>query len=197
MTDCPDGLMRDLLPEYAHGVLGAEAAARVSAHLDACDACRAELALLAQLRAGLDVDTPRIDVAAIARALPVTSQAQPALRPVRGRGIRRQVWQYAAAAGLVLAVGGGLVLRNGASGPGVRVADTAHVQVPGATQAWAPTATSTPEDDGITFGGGLSDLTLEELQALLGQMDSVRTLPSSDPESVTPVIAMNEGGKTL
>jgi len=55
---------------------------------------------------------------------------------------------------------------------------------------------SSRAEDGISFGGGLSDLSVNDLQALLGQMDSVRTLPSTDPESMTPVI-MNEGGKTL
>ncbi|MHB1311437.1 MAG: zf-HC2 domain-containing protein, partial [Gemmatimonadaceae bacterium] len=36
MTECPDGLMRDLLPEYVHGTLPADAAARVDRHLEAC-----------------------------------------------------------------------------------------------------------------------------------------------------------------
>ena len=52
-------------------------------------------------------------------------------------------------------------------------------------------------DEGISFGGGLSDLSVEDLQTLLGQMSSIKALPSTDPESMTPVIATNEGGKTL
>jgi anti-sigma factor RsiW len=194
MTDCPDGLMRDLLPEYAHGVLKAEAAARVAAHLAVCEACRGEFALLNRARAALSLGMPHMDVAAIVRALPAApATLQPARRVAPRRRVSQHVWQYAAAAGLVLAVGGGIVWQRTSQAPSARVADSAHV----ATVPVESTQAPAPSDDGITFGGGLSDLSLNDLQALLGQMDSIRTLPSTDPESMTPVIAMNEGGKTL
>ncbi|MDQ8154632.1 MAG: zf-HC2 domain-containing protein [Gemmatimonadota bacterium] len=199
MTDCPDGLVRDLLPEYAHGVLEADDAARVTAHLADCAMCREELALLGQVRAALEKGAPVIDVAAIVRALPAAPAAQPSQRrPEAQRAARgwvsRHTWHYAAAAGLVLAVGSGIVWRRGAVDPTVRLADSSHVRA--AAESTAPQAAGA-EEDGIMFGGGLSDLSVNDLQALLGQMDSVRTLPSVDPESMTPVIAMTEGGKTL
>ncbi len=192
MTDCPNGLMRDLLPEYAHGVLGAEDAARVAEHLAGCAACRAEMALLARVQGALALGVPRMNVAAIAAALPT---APPAVRVMPRRWVSRHVWQYAAAAGLVLVVGGGIVWRRTPDADAVRVADSSHVAVvAGAEPAQSPALV--PSEGGITFGGGLSDLSLNDLQSLLGQMDSVRTLPSTDPESMTPVI-LNEGGKTL
>ena len=194
MTDCPDGLMRDLLPEYALGLLETADANRVAQHLAACETCRAELALLGQVRAGVTLGVPRMDVAAIVSALPApAAQSQPTIRLAPRRTAVRHLWQYAAAAGLVLLVGGGIVWR---SGPERELAQVADSTVVAAVPAESVQVQGTP-DDGITFGGGLSDLSLDDLQALLGQMDSVRTLPSSDPESVTPVIAMNEGGKTL
>src|SRR5512133_1917191 len=104
MTDCPNDLMRDLLPEYALGVLGADDAARVAEHLGACAECRAELALLDRVQDGLALGVPRMDVAAIVAALP---KPQPAVRVMPRRVVSRHVWQYAAAAGLVLVVGGG------------------------------------------------------------------------------------------
>jgi anti-sigma factor RsiW len=183
--------MRDLLPEYAHGVLGAADAAQVAEHLASCGECRAELALLTRVQGALALGVPRMDVAAIAAALP---KATPVVRVMPRRWVSRHVWQYAAAAGLVLIVGGGIVWRGAPATDAVRVADSSHV-----VAAAGPESTQSPavrSVDGITFGGGLSDLSLNDLQALLGQMDSVRTLPSTDPESMTPVI-LNEGGKTL
>lgn len=196
MTDCPNGLMRDLLPEYAHGVLGADDAARVGEHLAACARCRAELALLKRVQDGLALGVPRMNVAAIVAALPrAPLQPQPAVRVMPPRWVRRHVWQYAAAAGLVLVVGGGIVWRRAPDAEAVRVADSSFVVVAAGAESTQTPASSRAED-GISFGGGLSDLSVNDLQALLGQMDSVRTLPSTDPESMTPVI-MNEGGKTL
>lgn len=192
MTDCPDGLMRDLLPEYARGVLGADDAARVAGHLAACAMCRAELALLGRVQDGLSLGVPRMDVAAIVAALP---RPQPSVRVMPRRWVSRHVWQYAAAAGLVLVAGGGIVWRRAPDREAVRVADSSRVAVVPGAESTQSSASVLPAN-GITFGGGLSDLSLNDLQALLGQMDSVRTLPSMDPESMTPVI-MNEGGKTL
>ncbi|MDP1891139.1 MAG: zf-HC2 domain-containing protein, partial [Gemmatimonadaceae bacterium] len=80
MTDCPNGVMRDLLPEYAHGVLGADDAARVAEHLAACAMCRAELALFGRVQGALAMGVPRMDVAAIVAALP-KPLAQPLPKP--------------------------------------------------------------------------------------------------------------------
>ncbi|HEY3286755.1 MAG TPA: zf-HC2 domain-containing protein [Gemmatimonadaceae bacterium] len=196
MTDCHDELMRDLLPDYALGALAAEDATRVGSHLAVCASCRAELALLAQVRAGLALAAPRIDVAAIVSALPAPPTAAPRALGIVRAPLRRHLWQYATAAGLLLVAGGGLFWRSSVTETGVRVADSSYVRLATPSESTVSPAAGAA-GDGITFGGGLSDLTLEELQTLLGQMDSVRSLPSTDPESVTPVIAMNEGGKTL
>lgn len=189
MTDCPDGLTRDLLPEYAHGALGAAEAERVRAHLAGCAVCREELALLAQVREAMTHGTARVDVAAIVAALPAPRG------PVR-RVAASHRWQYLAAAGLVLAVGSGVLWQRAPGEPAVRVADSSLVR-PAPRPELTPAQSLARPEDGIVFGGGLSDLSLNDLQVLLGQMDSVRTLPSTDPESMTPVIAMNGGGKTL
>jgi anti-sigma factor RsiW len=191
MTDCPNGLMRDLLPQYALGVLGEEDAARVAAHVAECDACRAELVLLARARTSFALAAPRMDVAAIVSALPSAPRAGRVAAPA---WMRRHVWQYATAAGLLLAVGGGIVWQTAPETTPAPLADTTLARGIAAPES---TALAAPDsDEGITFGGGLSDLSLDDLQKLMGQMDSVRTLPSKDPESVTIVIA-NEGGRTL
>lgn len=196
MTDCPNGLIRDQLPEYVHGVLAADAVALVDAHLAGCAECRAEVALLGNVRTALSQGAPVLDVAAIVAALPVPRQAA---RRVPRRFAWVAGWQYAAAAALVLAVGSGVLWRGAPEQMGQRVADSSSAAwVPGnATVKPSGASVSVQVDDGMTFGGGLSDLTLNDLESLLGQMDSVRTLPSSNPESMTPVITVKEGGKSL
>jgi anti-sigma factor RsiW len=191
MTDCPNGVVRDQLPEYVHGLLSVADAASVDAHLEGCEDCRAEVALLGKARAALSLGAPRIDVAAIAAALPVP-------RGTPHRAPRRFTvatsWQYAAAAALVLAVGSTVVWRRAPDEARERVADSlSAVAVPETTAA----ASRAPLMEGVTFGGGLSDLSLDDLQSLLGQMESLKTLPSSNPESMTPVISVKEGGKSL
>jgi anti-sigma factor RsiW len=198
MTDCPNGLIRDQLPEYVHGVLSADAAALVGAHLAECAECRAEVALLGTVRAALSQGTPVMDVAAIVAAVVAAAPHRTARRAPRRFAVST-VWQFAAAAALVLAVGSTALWRGAPEQMVSRVADpSGAVVVPGSTAAVpADTPASVQSEVGMTFGGGLSDLSLNDLEALLGQMDSVRTLPSSNPESMTPVITVKEGGKSL
>lgn len=196
MTDCPNGLMRDQLPEYVHGVLSAADAAHVTAHLEECGDCRDEVALLATVRADAEGRTPLINVAAIVSALPRPSAVT--ARPAGGRIRSTRAWQFAAAATLVLAVGSSVVWQRSPEGATQRVADSS--QVLPASASTVPTAGAAEQiapTEGMMFGGGLSDLSLNDLESLLGQMDSVRTLPSSQPESMTPVIAVKDGGKAL
>lgn len=194
MTDCPDGVIRDLLPQRVHGTLAAADAALVAQHLSSCAECRDEAALLEHVRDALAYGVPRVDVAATVAALPTPRKDAP--KTAEPRWLVSRSWQYAAAAGLVLAVGGGIVWRRSPASEQVLVADSLGVVARPAKSTDAPAGTSARLEDGITFGGGLSDLSLNDLQALLGQIDSVRTLPSTDPESMTPVIALKEGGKT-
>ena len=51
MIDCPNGDVRDALPEYLNDRLDPARRAEVESHLLRCDACRAELSLLRDLRA--------------------------------------------------------------------------------------------------------------------------------------------------
>ena len=108
-------------------------------------------------------------------------------------GRHRKLWnQYPTQCDLDIAAFGKIAEQGGQ-----RVADSSGTTVPGTTAALAAGAAVAQSENGMTFGGGLSDLSLDDLQSLLGQMDSVRTLPSSDPSSMTPVLTVNEGGKSL
>jgi len=197
MTECPDGLMRDQLPEYVHGTLSADAAARVDRHLEGCASCRHEVVVLKSVRAVAALRTPAVDVSAIVAALPAPPARVLVLEP-RSRRFTVRHWQYAAAAVLVLAVGTTTMWRAAPVADPMRVADSATVVAPLPLAADTPVAVALPAAvrDGMSLGGGLSDLSVADLQALLIQMDSVKILPSRDPASMTPVIEVKEGGKS-
>lgn len=98
MTDCPNGDLRDLLPDLLHGRLAPDARRSVEAHVQGCADCREELALLRTMSASLRRG-PSANVATIVAGIP--SYRAPARQGWRG-------WR-AAAAILVLAGGGASV----------------------------------------------------------------------------------------
>ncbi len=198
MTDCPDGLMRDQLPEYVHGTLAAAEAARVDGHLEVCAACREEVALLQTVRAVAAHRTPAMDVAAIVAALPAAPVAIRVMTS-RPRWTAVRSWQYAAAAVLLLAVSSTTLWRAPRADGPARLADSTQAPARVGASSDTPAVVAVPAraTSGMSFGGGLSDLSLDDLQALLIQMDSVKAVPSSDPAPMTPVIATTEGEKSL
>jgi anti-sigma factor RsiW len=196
MTDCPNGVMRDQLPGYVHGLLSAADVSIIDAHLEGCEDCRAEVALLGKARVALSLGVPRIDVASVVAALPAPRVALRHSPRAASRwfGVAA-AWKYAAAAALVLAVGSSALWHRARGTTGQRLADSSSVVVPESAASVSPAPGRS--EDGITFGGGMSDLSMDDLQSLLGQLDSVKTLPSTNPESMTPIITLKEGGKSL
>ena len=94
MTDCPDGAVRDLLPELVNDRLAPDVRRRVDAHVRDCADCQREVELLRALRASLRRG-PRMDIGTIVSAIPAYRA------PRRSWG----GWR-AAAAIMLLAVGG-------------------------------------------------------------------------------------------
>ncbi|MDQ3997535.1 MAG: zf-HC2 domain-containing protein, partial [Gemmatimonadota bacterium] len=60
MIDCPNGDIRDQLPDFVHDQLSPRARGVVSAHVAGCAACAAELSLLRELRGTLRA-APTVD----------------------------------------------------------------------------------------------------------------------------------------
>src|SRR5688500_2405008 len=107
MNECNNDDVRDLLPLLASGGQ-VESSAAVEAHIAACEACRAELALLKAARQAL-LRAPVVDVARIARAVPAYRRLQrtdPKVVPIESRRVKAPAWRIAAAALLVVAAGG-------------------------------------------------------------------------------------------
>ncbi len=202
MNDCPDGEMRDILPEYASGVLPNEMQERVEAHVAHCTDCAAELALIRTVSASYRM--PKVDVARIVAALP---------QPVRqarasARLFRAQQWRMAA--GIAMIAIGGIsvaVLRSTmhSASPAVPAPSPTPtliaVQTPAGVmspvvQPSTPTelAKHTPRTNPVkmgelSFGGGLSDLSDAQLKSLLLEIDSLDGAPSTEPEvHATPIV---------
>lgn len=209
MIDCPNGDIRDLLPDFLHGRLDAAEHALVAAHLRGCELCREELALLRDLRGALRRG-PRVDVGRITAAIP------PRRAPVREPAARHwSGWRIAAAITLLAAGGTSLaVVRHGAR-PGV---DTTHVatvrsarSLPGSAPVNIATTAPTPSPRGSSSatsssaaprelalaGGTISELDDRELSALLDDIGSLDAVPSADvdtPATISPIAPSSPSG---
>jgi anti-sigma factor RsiW len=200
MFDCANVEIREQLPELLHGKLDAAARARVEAHVASCAECAAELELLRAARAAFS-RTPAIDAAKIVRQLPRPAQV------TRRKSIR---WQMAAAVSFITLGGLSLAIARESYRTGGRDSVPSSVQVPADTvrpdtpsatpkaprevarvpapAAPAPAANARPS---LTFGGGVSDLSDAEVEALLGAIDRVDATPLEDPEHVDVLIPLD------
>lgn len=192
MTNCTNATMKDLLPDLLHDRLTAAVSAEVRAHVDGCDDCRAELALLVQVHAV--AVAPRVDVSRIAAALP-RYRAVPAWR----RSIQSP--QFRMAAALVILAGGIAVGMNAARNrPPTTVPGTARVAVtptPPQPTAVAGTSTSVERVSAsapaeLAMGEALHDLTDSELRALLDELGSLEAVTPSETEVVVPAFVKGD-----
>lgn len=181
MRDCPNGEIRDLLPEFVHGRLEAAAAERVREHLPACESCDVEVGLLRALAEDLAAPVP-VDVAAVtagvlARTIGAVRRVPDTVEsPVAAvRVARPPVARWLRAAVLVLAVGGGsaLVVRQ-AFGPGAG---------PGQPAPQGPVVAVAGDAPGLGFAGGIGDLADHELQELDAAVAALEQQAIGDVES--------------
>jgi len=218
MIDCPNGAVRDLLPDYLHDRLEASARGSVERHLAECAACRDELALLRDLRGTLR-RAPRIDVAAVAAAIPAY---QPPARTTWSTG-----WRAAAAITAIVIGGTSMVLLGGrqkqaqlaqnpvasashtsAVGEGTSTAPVAIAPAPTRSQPVtprvpeqaheAPSARSVPagsREELAMAGGTIADLSDGELSDLIGDLESLDAVPSTEVESTESLLTGRHRGR--
>lgn len=174
MRDCPNLEMRERLPDLLHGVLHADEAAAVRAHVAECAECRAELEMLESVRGalvapgvGVGVDTARI-----VGKLPTYQRPSAWARATRSPPLR-------AAAAVVLLVGGYAVVRNrGTDAPAI---DSAVAVAPATSE--------------ISVGASFQDLTDSDLRAVLDEMTKLQAVtPTSTDDDVPAVIERGGGG---
>jgi anti-sigma factor RsiW len=206
MNDCVDGDMRDRLPDYVHGTLSAGERSVVAAHLARCVDCKAEVELIGA--AARAFPAPELDVRRIVAALPGAPR----------RGARRtftgHAQRIAAAIGVVVIGAYSAVALRDLMRPAVRPAApvtpaagpqptlVAAAPAPRAVAIDSPahagargTVAGAPVRAGMSFGGGISDLSDDQLDTLLGELDGLDALPSVEPEThLTPILPPPEGG---
>jgi anti-sigma factor RsiW len=197
MTDCPNGDVRDALPDYLNDRLDAARRREVESHLTGCATCREELSLLRALRATVR-RAPAVDAEAIAAGIPAY------------RAPARRRWATSgriAAAIVAIAVGGTsiVLLRDrppaGPVEPSRPIAVAPEPSPDSTPLVTTPTAEApvaervTPEpSDGAAAGrelaiasGSIADLSDRELSAFVEGIESLDGLPSAEVEAPEPV----------
>lgn len=173
MTDCPNGDIRDLLPDLLHGRLGATERAAVEVHLRDCEECRDELELLRSMRSALR-RAPAVNVDRIVAEIPPYHAPARAARSWGG-------WRIAAAITLLAAGGTSVVVaRNDDRKP--------------ATVATA--SASAPRELALT-GGAVGELDDSELSALINDVGSLDAVTPADADNAAvagPLAPPSPGG---
>lgn len=191
MTDCPNGEMRDLLPDLLHGRMAPPQRAAVERHVAACAQCRDELVLLGALRESLH-HVPMVDVRRVVGALPAYRAS--------GDGPRGG-WRAAAAIAAIVIGGVSFAIAARDVAP-ERTADVATIpwrdtllpllmarseppaQVAAQGSAAATRRAVPPAPRELALEHGLGDLTDSELSALLHEIHSLDATPLVDVESI-------------
>jgi len=192
MSDCTNVEMRELLPEFLHDRLTASDRERLDAHLARCEECAAELATLRAVQRAF-THAPAVDTAAIVRALPAPPR-QVAPRATTDRiAPRFYAWRIAAAISFISLGGISLAVARtffSNESPMRPVDSTTTVSVDSPRTA-ATVPPGTPGRPAITFGGGVSDLATEDLEELLGTIESLEAAPPVEPD----VVPQSEAGR--
>lgn len=158
MTECRYPEITDSLPDLLHGRLGEVDTATLTAHVESCAACRAELVLLSEVRATARL-SPRIDVDRVVASLPLRSVVVPeSPRRPAASGIRSPVWKFAAV--IAIAISGGLLVQDRGA-----VADSPSTSI-----------------GSLSLVAGVHELTDDQIESLLVELEAIETTPSAEPE---------------
>ncbi len=170
MSDCSNVTMRELLPDYLHGSLTLADRAEVEAHLAGCAECADEFSLLRAVRASAVASTPALDLASILAAIPAPPHPLPVatLRPVLGGGRSAMPAWIGLAAALAIAA-----LGSWATGLG---RDASQLATDSSVVAMEQGSAR------LSFGGGVTDLSHEDVIALLDDVETLDAAPPAEPD---------------
>jgi hypothetical protein len=198
--------MRDRLPDLLHERLDSSARAVVMAHVEQCDDCRVELVLLREARVALSSDVRAVDVRSITRVV-IARTASAAAVETRRRTRRPWMDWRVAASIAVLAVGGAsfavIRARHQTVAAPLPTTVSPSVRAPAAQQVatdterrashTTPTPAAPPNAE-LSAAGGVGDLSDSDLRVLLGDLESIDAMPSTEPEPVTVRVAIPGSG---
>lgn len=222
MVDCTNAEVKGALPDLIHGRLSSVDRATMSAHVESCAGCRAELLLLQQLRDSAPL-APRMDASRIASAiLPYGGAAlirQVDRQPSAGSSWIRPLLAIAAVAAVAfVAIGSLSVLKPGdtttatesspassaaapsrsskVAGAGPLASEVSAKPVIDSSVKPAQPVTTAPEVQVVSLSlvGGTRDLSESELESLLSSLEGIESLPSAEPQSVTHSVENFEDG---
>lgn len=176
MSDCTNLEVRELLPEYVHGRLGALEIKWVETHVASCAECANELSLLRSVREAY-ARVPAVNVARIAGALPRPRAARRRWSSTPAMLRIAAVVSFISLGGISLAT-----LRGLGDGAGNGRIDSVALYGLDDTSRGAGGIDGTNGTPAISFGGGVSDLEAEDLVALLSAVDALEAAPLADPE---------------
>ena len=219
MNDCVNIEVHEALPDLLHGRLNELDTATMTAHVESCAYCRAELALLREVKASAPL-APPMDAVRIASVLPPYGGkavfANRPIAPARKSGLR---YSLLAAAAVVLVALGGLSIANrqspsdetsavavastpsvsvASSNPQTAVGSVAPAPAPSVEKQPTRVATTTaPERQvaSLSLVGGTQDLSEAQLETLLAELDGMESIPAAEPQSVTLSVEDIEGGQ--
>lgn len=184
MSDCANLDVRELLPDLLHGSLDAARRGVVEQHVARCADCADELGLLQAVRESAVHTAPAVDVAAVVAALPEPPRARALPQPARsarrvGRSRALPAWIGLAAALGIAAVGSWATGIGGfgstAASDTLAVVDSGEAGASG-REAWAELGS------GLSFGGGVADLSDADVIALLDELDELEPAPPAEPD---------------
>lgn len=160
-------IVTDLLPEYELGVLGEERAAPVRQHLSECATCAAEHGLIANLRQHPPVTGEALMERIVTEALGRERSPRSGSAGTRESSGWSRQWTGLAAT-VAMALLGGTLLLNRLNLP-VEIRDP----IPPVIEAAPAGAAWFGVDAALVSGAAsLQDLTVEELEQLLAEVDS-------------------------
>jgi predicted anti-sigma-YlaC factor YlaD len=195
VNDCVNGEVRDALPDFLNGRLGRSDAETVAEHVESCADCRTELELLQELRSSSPI-LPVMDVERIAAAIRPYAPGSAREVPARRSSLfSARTWQLAAAAAIVAAggwfatgsvrqSGSTVVARVAETASGTAVATPATVGAASAPSASSAAATRPVMIASLPLVTGVSDLTDDQLEQLLADLDGMEAVPSAEPATL-------------
>lgn len=161
------------MPEYAIGRLDLVLATEVEAHLAVCPSCAAELAVVRAAHNAFPA--PKVDIAKIVSALPKPPSQVIELAPrIQKRARRFTSWRIAATIATIAVGGVSVAMLQGI------LSDNKPPRAHLVSQKRP--ADAAPEATGLSVGGNLNDLSEQEMQTLLDQLDEMDAVPSAEPQ---------------
>jgi anti-sigma factor RsiW len=201
MNNCTDTTIQEMLPDFLHRTLSADARERVEAHLATCEECREEVEVLRTVMSAA-VFAPMIDVAGVVRRIPPYQKITPTVElPARPR-----VVSWLVAAGLAIAVAGvGSLLvtrQNAIEAPAAVVTTAPTVKAPTqltpipagtpepATSSSTGVETTQPHAHALALAADVDGLSDGNLVQLMNEMNRFDALPATESD---PVISVDTG----